>query len=113
VEIVACTPHGDGRYVIVASNGGSPTHPSWYYNLKANPRIEVELGTQTFTIVAEELEGTASTASSRSVRSRQAARPIWFLGLRERAVSPRDLAVVHRQKSSCRSSGADEGVAGG
>ncbi len=28
---------GDGRYVIVASNGGSPTHPSWYFNLRANP----------------------------------------------------------------------------
>ena len=59
VTPLACTPQGDGHYVIVASNGGSPTHPSWYYNLKANPRIEVELGTQTFTMVAEELEGTA------------------------------------------------------
>ena len=56
---LACTPHGDGRYVIVASNGGSPTHPSWYYNLKANPRIEAELGTQRFTMVADELQGTA------------------------------------------------------
>jgi hypothetical protein len=28
VTPLACTPHGDGRYVIVASNGGSPTHPS-------------------------------------------------------------------------------------
>jgi deazaflavin-dependent oxidoreductase (nitroreductase family) len=59
VTPLACTPHKDGHYVIVASNGGSPTHPSWYYNLKANPRIEVELGTQTFTMVAEELEGNA------------------------------------------------------
>jgi deazaflavin-dependent oxidoreductase (nitroreductase family) len=44
--------------VIVASNGGSPTHPSWYYNLRANPRIEVEVGTETFTVLAEELDGT-------------------------------------------------------
>ena len=59
VTPLACTAQGDGRYVIVASNGGSPTHPSWYYNLKANPRIEVEVGTQTFTVLAEELEGNA------------------------------------------------------
>jgi deazaflavin-dependent oxidoreductase (nitroreductase family) len=56
---LACTPRGDSRYLIVASNGGSPTHPDWYYNLKANPRIKVEVGTQTFTVLAEELEGTA------------------------------------------------------
>ena len=59
VTPLAYTPQGDGRYVVVASNGGSPTHPSWYYNLKANPKIEVEVGTDTFTVLAEELEGTA------------------------------------------------------
>jgi deazaflavin-dependent oxidoreductase (nitroreductase family) len=39
----------------VASNGGSPAHPDWYYNLKAHPRITVEVGSQTFTVLAEEL----------------------------------------------------------
>jgi deazaflavin-dependent oxidoreductase (nitroreductase family) len=56
VTPLACTPQGDGRYVIVASNGGSPSHPSWYHNLKANPRIEVEVGNQRFTVLAEELD---------------------------------------------------------
>jgi deazaflavin-dependent oxidoreductase (nitroreductase family) len=50
---------GDGRFAIVASNGGSPAHPGWYHNLKANPRIKVEVGTQTFTVLAEELDGAA------------------------------------------------------
>jgi deazaflavin-dependent oxidoreductase (nitroreductase family) len=59
VTPLACTPLRDGRYVIVASNGGSPTHPSWYHNLKANPRIEVEVGSQTFTVLAQELDDTA------------------------------------------------------
>jgi deazaflavin-dependent oxidoreductase (nitroreductase family) len=59
VSPLACSPQGDGRFAIVASNGGSPTHPNWYYNLKANPRVKVELGTQTFTVRAEELEDTA------------------------------------------------------
>jgi len=56
---LACSPQGHGRYAIVASNGGSPTHPDWYYNLKANPRIKAEVGGETFTVLAEELEGTA------------------------------------------------------
>ncbi len=59
VTPLGCSPQGDGRFAIVASNGGSPAHPDWYYNLKANPRIKVELGTQAFTVLAEELDGTA------------------------------------------------------
>jgi deazaflavin-dependent oxidoreductase (nitroreductase family) len=59
VTPLACSPQGDGRFAIVASNGGSPAHPDWYYNLKANPRINVEIGTQTFTVLAEELGDTA------------------------------------------------------
>jgi deazaflavin-dependent oxidoreductase (nitroreductase family) len=48
---LGCSSQGDGRYVIVASSGGSPTRPDWYYNLKANPRITVEVGAQTFTVL--------------------------------------------------------------
>lgn len=59
VTPLGCFPQGDGRFAIAASNGGSPAHPDWYYNLKANPRIEVEVGTQTFTVLAEELDRTA------------------------------------------------------
>jgi deazaflavin-dependent oxidoreductase (nitroreductase family) len=39
---------GDTKYVF-ASKGGAPTHPDWYFNLKANPTITVEFGTETFT----------------------------------------------------------------
>ncbi len=59
VSPLACSPQGDGRFAIVAASGGSPTHPDWYYNLKASPRITVEVGTQTFTVLAEELDGAA------------------------------------------------------
>ncbi len=55
-------PQGDGRYAIVASNGGSPAHPDWYYNLKAHPRINVEVGTQALTVLAEELDDAARAA---------------------------------------------------
>ena len=56
---LGCFPRGDGRFAIVASNGGSPAHPDWYYNLQANPRITVEGGAQTFTVMAEELDDPA------------------------------------------------------
>ena len=48
-------PEDDRHTVIVASNGGAPTHPAWFHNLKANPKVDVEVGTETYTVVAEEL----------------------------------------------------------
>src|SRR5579864_8067478 len=32
------------EYVIVASKGGAPSHPSWYHNLLAHPEVTVEVG---------------------------------------------------------------------
>jgi deazaflavin-dependent oxidoreductase (nitroreductase family) len=34
----------DGEYAIVASLGGAPKHPVWYYNVKKNPRVELQDG---------------------------------------------------------------------
>jgi deazaflavin-dependent oxidoreductase (nitroreductase family) len=59
VTPVAYTAQGDGSFVIVASNGASPTHPHWYHNLKATPGIQVEVGTQRFNAMAKELDTTA------------------------------------------------------
>lgn len=44
------------RYVIIASYAGAPANPPWYYNLKANPVVEVEVGDQHFKARAEVLE---------------------------------------------------------
>jgi len=52
-------PLGDDRFAVVASSGGSPSHPAWYHNLKANPVITAEVGARTLTVVAEELGDTA------------------------------------------------------
>jgi len=59
VSPLAYSLQGDGRFAIWAANGGSPTHPNWYYNLTVAPRIKVEVDTQTFTVLAEELDDTA------------------------------------------------------
>jgi len=46
----------DGRYVVIASKGGAPTNPDWYYNLVANPDVKIEVGTETFPVHAEVME---------------------------------------------------------
>jgi deazaflavin-dependent oxidoreductase (nitroreductase family) len=46
-----------GRYVIFASKGGAPTNPDWYYNLKAQPNVQIEVGTDTIDAVASEATG--------------------------------------------------------
>ena len=37
---------GDG-YFVIASKGGAPEHPGWYRNLRANPEVEIQVGTKT------------------------------------------------------------------
>jgi len=45
----------DGKLLIIAGNGGAETNPAWVYNLRANPRAHVELGTESFDVTAREL----------------------------------------------------------
>ena len=37
--------HG-GEYAVVASLGGAPKNPVWYHNIKAQPRVELQLSRQ-------------------------------------------------------------------
>ena len=47
----------DGSYLAVASQGGAPTHPVWYHNLLAHPKVELRDRTETWDMVARLLEG--------------------------------------------------------
>ena len=47
----------DGRYAAVASRGGAPTHPLWYYNLRADPQVVVQDGQTKQDMVAREISG--------------------------------------------------------
>ena len=47
---------GDRRFVF-ATKGGAPTHPHWFHNLKANPDVRVETGTETYPAAAAEMTG--------------------------------------------------------
>lgn len=46
-----------GRLLVYASKGGAPTHPDWYLNLVADPRVVVEVGSERHDAVATPLEG--------------------------------------------------------
>jgi len=56
INPVACVTEGD-RLVIIASKGGAPTNPDWFYNVLANPLVTVETGNEQFkaraTVAAE------------------------------------------------------------
>jgi deazaflavin-dependent oxidoreductase (nitroreductase family) len=47
INPVAYTTDGDSL-VVIASKGGAPTNPDWYYNIVAQPLITVEVGTEQF-----------------------------------------------------------------
>jgi len=47
----------DGRYAAIASQGGAPSHPLWYYNFRADPRVELQDGPHKWDMVARELTG--------------------------------------------------------
>ncbi|MDH6122473.1 nitroreductase family deazaflavin-dependent oxidoreductase [Kitasatospora sp. GAS204B] len=47
----------DGRYAVVASQGGAPKHPTWYFNLVAHPRVELQDGPQRQDMTAREATG--------------------------------------------------------
>jgi deazaflavin-dependent oxidoreductase (nitroreductase family) len=47
INPVAYVKDGE-RWVVIASKGGSPTHPDWYFNVVAYPLVTIEVGTETF-----------------------------------------------------------------
>jgi deazaflavin-dependent oxidoreductase (nitroreductase family) len=77
------------RLVVIASKGGSATHPSWYHNLVADPEVTIELGGETFrarAIPTEEPERTR-------LFDQQAAQMKFFDSYRKR-VTARQIPVV-------------------
>lgn len=48
----------EGRYAAIASQGGAPTHPAWYENLRAHPQVELQDGPRKQDMSVRELSGT-------------------------------------------------------
>jgi F420H(2)-dependent quinone reductase len=49
-------PNGDG-WVLVASNGGSDRHPTWWLNLRSNPDASIQIGRDVHRVTAAETTG--------------------------------------------------------
>ena len=57
-SIVPIAYSTDGeKFVIVASKGGTPENPAWYYNLLAYPEVDIEVGTEKFKVRAKDTKG--------------------------------------------------------
>jgi F420H(2)-dependent quinone reductase len=52
----------DGEYAVVASLGGAPKNPVWYYNIKAHPHVELQDGPATGDYEAREVFGDEKAA---------------------------------------------------
>ncbi|MGC4997176.1 MULTISPECIES: nitroreductase family deazaflavin-dependent oxidoreductase [unclassified Streptomyces] len=47
----------DGKYAVIASVGGAPKHPVWYFNVKADPEVELQDGPDKREMRAREVKG--------------------------------------------------------
>lgn len=57
----------EAGYVIVASNAGQPANPAWYYNLKSNPHVTLQVLDKVIPATAEVLSGEARARAWRQV----------------------------------------------
>lgn len=57
VNPLAYRPLDDGAMAVFASKAGAPTNPDWYHNVRANPEVQVEVGTETIRARARVAEG--------------------------------------------------------
>lgn len=46
-----------GRWIIIASKGGTPEHPDWYLNLEAQPDCEIQVKDEVIPVRAQDAEG--------------------------------------------------------
>lgn len=52
----------DDAMFVFASAAGSQKHPDWFHNLKANPQIDIEFGTESFSATVTELDADDAAA---------------------------------------------------
>jgi deazaflavin-dependent oxidoreductase (nitroreductase family) len=82
------------RYIVMASKGGSPTHPDWFHNLVAHPTVTVEADGERFAAHAQVSEG---SERSRLLRIHSTAMP--FFGAYEKRVKRREIPVITLERA--------------
>ena len=83
------------RYIVMASKGGSPTHPDWFHNLVAHPTVTVEADGEQFTARAKVSEGSERT---RLLKIHSTAMP--FFGAYEKRVKRREIPIVTLERTA-------------
>jgi len=63
---IACYPYRDS-VVVSASNSGKDNHPAWYLNMQANPEVRVQVGTECYSAIAEDVEESEREALWRKI----------------------------------------------
>ena len=61
IRVVAAVIEHEGRYLAVASKGGHPEPPKWYWNIRKNPHVELQDGPVKSDYLARELSGEERT----------------------------------------------------
>jgi deazaflavin-dependent oxidoreductase (nitroreductase family) len=82
------------RYIVMASKGGSSTHPDWYHNLVADPVVTLEADAERFRAKANISEG---AERQRLLKIHSAAMP--FFGAYERRVKRRQIPVITLERT--------------
>jgi len=94
---VARFPDGDDAWLVVASNGGSARHPSWYHNLMAHPdKVWLDIGGRSVQASVEQLEGPRRDAAWQRITASQPR----FAGYQRKTA--RALPVIRLSSASAR-----------
>ncbi|MEA2499668.1 MAG: hypothetical protein QOH26_2073 [Actinomycetota bacterium] len=88
INPLAAQDLGDGAWAVFGSKGGAPTHPDWYFNLLANPRARIEVGTEAKDVTARVAQG----AERERIWSKQKEIMPGFADYEER--TPREIPVI-------------------
>lgn len=97
VSPLVCSTGEDGTLYVFGSKAGATTHPAWFHNLKADPRVTVEFGSERFDAVADEITGEERDA----IFARQAVRMPQFAEYEQKAAG-RTIPVVALRRSDLR-----------
>lgn len=92
VAPLAFTEDGE-RYLVAASMGGAPRHPSWYHNLLKNPEVTVELGAEKFHARATAVPG---GPQRRELYDRHAAEKPGFLDYEKKTSREIPIVILER-----------------
>ncbi|MGE0324237.1 MAG: nitroreductase family deazaflavin-dependent oxidoreductase [Polyangiaceae bacterium] len=75
----------NGYLVVIASNAAQVKHPAWYHNVRANPRVQLQVGREQYTALARTLSGDERARAWRLVTEKEP-RYAHYQGLVEREI---------------------------